>query len=283
MKIKNDKLLPGELTVDDRRKNAIYILDDIHNFCISNNIRYFLHAGTLLGAIRHNGFIPWDDDIDICMPRPDYEKFIKLYHSDKYTLNHYNNLKKFSTPFIKISDNNTYATSDYGTLLPYGLWVDVFPLDGYPENEKQRNRWFKKQDFLFHYFYLVLKSFECKSRFFAARNIFTFIPKFFLRITIGLFLKSSDICKVLDNRAKAFNFETSSLVGCSIALYRRKIETAKRQSFDETILKSFEGKEYCIPKNYDDVLISLYGKDYMTPLPEDQRVTFHHERIYFKK
>ena len=159
----------------------------------------------------------------------------------------------------------------------------MFPIDGYPENEKERSIWFKKQDYLFHYGYLMLKTFECKSRFYNARNIFTFLPKLLLRLTYGVCFKTPYFCKIIDERAKANNFSTSSTAGCSVGLYRRKIEVAKRESFEKAITKSFEGKEYPIPENYDDILSSIYGKDYMTPPPKDQQITFHNERIFLKK
>ncbi len=276
------ELLPGEMVLEERKRYLIKILDAIHLFCTANNIKYCLHSGTLLGAIRHDGFIPWDDDIDICMPRPDYERFIKIYHSNDYTLYHYTNLKKLATPFIKISDNSTYSTTSIGTLLPYGLSIDIFPIDGYPEDEKERKKWFKKQDFLFHYGYLLIKTFECKSRFFCARNVLSFFIKFFLRFTVGVFVKTPYICKVIDDRAKANDFSDSSIAGCSVALYSRKIEIARKASYEELVLKTFEGKEYYIPKDFDDVLTSIYGKDYMTPPPEDKRIPEHEERIFLR-
>lgn len=71
------------MTLKEIQNVSLDILKDLHKFCVENNINYTLCGGTLLGAIRHNGFIPWDDDVDVAMPRPDYERFIKEFHSEK--------------------------------------------------------------------------------------------------------------------------------------------------------------------------------------------------------
>ena len=129
----------------------------------------------------------------------------------------------------------------------------------------------------------MLKTFECKSPFYASKNFFTFFPKIILRLTFGICFKTPYFCKIIDQRAKANDFQKSSTAGCSVGLYRRKIEVAKRENFEKASTKTFVGKEYPIPENYDDILSSIYGKDYMTPPPKDKQTTFHNERIFFKK
>ena len=113
----------------------VEILDEIIRICDSNNLDYYLIGGTLLGAIRHKGFIPWDDDLDIAMPRDAYDKFISLCYSelsDDYILDSFKNNSGYWLPFIKIRKKNTiYEEKAISAKrnIPKGVWVDIFPLD----------------------------------------------------------------------------------------------------------------------------------------------------------
>lgn len=122
-----------EINVYELKKIQLEILDDIHRFCIQESLTYSLAYGTLLGAIRHHGYIPWDDDIDIMMPRRDYERFINLYKSNT---NEVLDLRKSDTTiemFLKICRKGSIMID---TTLKRSLWginIDVFPIDGIPD------------------------------------------------------------------------------------------------------------------------------------------------------
>lgn len=136
-----------EMTLKEMQNFELDILKDFHEFCVSNNIRYSLDGGTLIGAIRHKGFIPWDDDIDVVLPRPDYEKLCSLYQSEKYRLKCFQNDKNCYLGFARIYDFK-YTTFD--TRYPWckdknvGLWIDIFPADGAPDNEDELQKLYGK-------------------------------------------------------------------------------------------------------------------------------------------
>lgn len=126
-----------DIILKQTQQCELEIMKDIHAFCVSNNIRYSLVYGSALGAIRHKGFIPWDDDIDIVMPREDYEKFISLWNmTSKYTLVNKQTNSDFTQNFTKIKKNNTLflQKEDIGKSYHKGIFVDIFPADRIPNN-----------------------------------------------------------------------------------------------------------------------------------------------------
>lgn len=265
-----------EISLDERKKLSIEILDVIDNFCKTNVIRYYLHAGTLLGAVRHNGFIPWDDDIDISMPRPDYEKFLSLFKYDNLFISNYRNNKRRTQPFSKVCSQETYGVNLIGKKLPYGIGVDVFPIDGFPKSQTECDNFFKKQDRLFTNFYCVCSGIENFG--IQSKNPL----KKVLKLLFSFFFSTSFAAKKVDLNAKKNAFESSEFAGCSVGLFRRKIEKARKSSFDSAVKLQFENKIYPCPRGYDDVLKSIYGSDYMTPPPEDKRKSTHTEFYYWK-
>ena len=129
------------------QKKAYEILCDIDDFCKENDIKYYLSGGTCLGAVRHKGFIPWDDDIDIMMPRPDYNRFLREYVSKNYIALKPNQGHFF---FAKVYDPKTEMIEsgvDYKKIKPIGVSIDIFPLDGMVDDEKEYKRRVKLSSF----------------------------------------------------------------------------------------------------------------------------------------
>ena len=125
-----------ELTIEELKAVELNILKDVAKFCEKHDIKYFLCGGTLLGAIRHKGFIPWDDDIDIAMPREDYERFFKLYNSSntRYHADSLENNPNWHMSFGRVGDTATvlYEHTLKEKYKEYHAFIDVFPVDGIP-------------------------------------------------------------------------------------------------------------------------------------------------------
>ena len=126
------------VTSEEQKAIMLDLLQKTADFCEKNNIRYFLCGGTLIGAIRHKGFIPWDDDIDISMPRPDYDRFISLFNKPEnyYQVICMENNKKYGFPFAKVHDTRTFVDELQYAKDQFGVYIDIFPIDGVGENEQ---------------------------------------------------------------------------------------------------------------------------------------------------
>ena len=132
---------------DEIRSIQFEILKAVAEFCDANGVQYFLTGGTLLGAVRHQGFIPWDDDIDIAMPRPDYNRFLTLSQGrlgSRYDVSVLENNPAHSRLFMRVMDNRTlYVHKYYRRKYRTGLGIDVFPMDGIPEKKEECEAYFR--------------------------------------------------------------------------------------------------------------------------------------------
>lgn len=264
------------ISEQDQKKYLIAALDWLQAFCNSNNIRCYLHAGTLLGAVRHKGFIPWDDDIDVCMPRPDYERFRALMKQTEadYYLADYSNMKYYPTPFAKLALKNTDCIMNYKRC-GYGLYIDIFPIDGFPTDENERNEWFSGHKKFFFEAYLDNVNFEL----YGNKNPLRFLKK---KIK-NLLMNSNKAARIVDQNAAKNDFESSLYAGSSCGIFRGKPEVAPKESFEKGIDFEFEGKTYKGPVGWKDILTSIYGPDFMTPPPEQDRKSTHDELFIKRK
>jgi len=267
-----------ELTHRQIQLEELKILMEVDRFCRENGLKYSLCSGTLIGAVRHKGFIPWDDDIDICMPRPDYEKMLEIVEKDKGHIGKFcvKNLRFNNTilPFSKVVNKNILTENEFsGEEEKDPLWIDVFPMDGMPEDEKQakkfcnRLRNMKKT--------LLSLTIYDKALRVRSSNMFKYVIKLLCKKIIGK-RNAKRIAKKMNEYAQRYDYERSIFVADSVFEY---IPSAKLTKKDlEPIEMPFEGKKVYVMQGYDKYLTSQYG-NYMTP-PAKKDQTTHSFRAY---
>ena len=261
-----------EIPFEELKRIQLEILDDIDLFCKREGLRYSLAYGTLLGSIRHKGYIPWDDDIDLMMPRPDYDRFLATYRSDQNEVIDLSALPACVETFAKVSRKGTLMVDD---LLGRGMWganVDIFPLDGIPMEgmESFYERMTRKKDLVAKIcpFYRVVGHGRAK-----------WFVKYLLKRIHYPSLKSAQTLKQeLMAEIRSQSYEEAAVAGTYFES-RRTNEFMDKAIYEGCIDLPFEGKTYLGLKRYDDYLTHIYG-DYMTPPPADGRVSAHQYKVY---
>lgn len=267
------------------------ILKDVADFCEENGLRYYLCGGTLLGCIRHHGFIPWDDDIDIIMPRPDYMKFIKLYNNKEsvYRVNSLETDSSWYSAFAEVEDTRTLKIyTGFNISNNHGINIDVFPTDGSPNDSIKRKIFWKINNLLMRISTLSQLNFSVSRHFVDQEKRFTLLRTWsrtfikFLGIPIASLLCSFlDLRKIVEKRAMRYDVDQSEYIGCSTFPHYSYKECVKGKPFLKIVKRKFEDRYFCTPGNYDEYLTNLYG-DYMRLPPEEKRVTHHNFVAYWK-
>lgn len=261
------------LTKDEIKSIQLDILQSIHQFCVDHQLRYSLAFGTLLGAVRHKGYIPWDDDLDIMMPRPDYDRFISEYQGthEHYVVQTYKNDESYFLSLAKVYDNRTEQI-----IFPTktGVFVDIFPIDGLPDTEDEAKQYIDKYCKLI--FHDIL--YTCKNN--AYRPGSKLINSIKYLVKRILYPSRQRGIKKLDSLIQSCPYETSTHAGYAI------VETGlkgymKKEVFEHYIHLPFEGKEYYAISDYDTFLKKRYG-NYMQLPPEEERVPGHEAEVYWK-
>lgn len=259
------------IDVGELRKIQLDMLTDVAAFCDENKITYFLSYGTLIGAIRHQGYIPWDDDIDICMPRPDYNKFLQSYNIKKspYRVVDFSLDESYKLPFAKVTDTRTIMWETMYDKDVFGVYLDVFPIDGCDRSGKiiGRNK-------LLGQLLNAKKAILGKGRSFK-KNCVIGMGKCLLS-----FVSVKSLLKQMQKLTQVIPYEKAEYVANIMYSYGI-CEIMKKSDLEETTLGKFEGHLFKVPKKYDKYLRQIYG-DYMKLPPEDKRVSTHTFKAWWK-
>ena len=277
-----------EIDIETVRKLQLDMLISFANFCDENNYTYWLSGGTLLGAVRHKGFIPWDDDIDIMMPRDDYEKALREYHHERYKIDCVLVNENSWLRYGRINDSYTLLKTNYKAECNESIFIDIFPIEGLPDS-------FIKQRIIYGLAKLLLSCSLASymtysgSKRYNDRDAGFLEWKYYLRTAVKyLFItvlgktKPSFWAKSLDSLAKRYPFATSKMAGCVISGPHGTKEIMPREVFGDKIMMDFEGLKFWGLKDYDTYLSHLYG-DYMKLPPKDKQVSHHDFRAYYRE
>jgi lipopolysaccharide cholinephosphotransferase len=252
------------------------LLDEFVRICEENNLTYFLTSGTLLGAVRHKGFIPWDDDIDVAMPRNDYEKFLDIYGdlketsyyvlSDRYS----KNIIPFYEPFAKLCKKDTlFAEKSRPSFSHTGIYIDIWPYD----------------KCILPFLNLRTKMIKFTWRLYRFKINHNETPKNKVKIFIAQILCFLLSERFLDSLHKKlyllFNKYDTKYVSFFSGRYGYRKETHKYNEIYPLIKIPFEGNYYYVPNNFDLYLKKVYGDKYMKLPPVEERVTHDPEYINF--
>ena len=264
-----------KLSLEEIKYIELGILKEFAKFCKKYNLTFYLAGGTLLGAVRHQGFIPWDDDIDVCMPRKDYEFFIQHFTCGAPFLNVYaNRLGNFPAPYAKIVNIKTTISAKYihNNIEP-GVWIDVFPVDGLPESLEETGKIYKTCNFYRTIYGLTYAKLG------EGKTTYRKYSKYILKPLACLYGSQRCVEKI-ETIARRYSYEQSNYVGVITWGLYGVGERMKKSEFEHAVDVEFEGEAFPAFSCWDSYLTGLYG-DYMIPPPLEERKT--HDIMVFMK
>ena len=263
-----------ELTLQEIKEVEFSLLKVFAAFCEENHIKYYLAHGTLLGAIRYQKFIPWDDDIDLLIPREDYNRLLTLYQdNDRYRLFAFEKDQNYRYPFAKFSDMTTRKIEiGHAEGIERGLDLDLFPLDAWNddlEKAKKEARSLKRKMF----FLSLAKRDKPDSLHPVKRFVKGIVMSVCKMLGYKYFVKS-----ILKASYKAGQ-TGSKYLGCKAWCVYGERGIIPAEAFAETASVEFEGETFPAPGDYDLYLTCLFG-DYLPEPPKEKQKTHHNFKAY---
>ena len=265
-----------KVDINEYHEKLLEELKFIDELCNKLDLKYFLIFGTLLGAIRHKGFIPWDDDLDIMMPRPDYDKLLEYMKNNDTGIYSIVNNDNANAPYLisRMSDNRYHL--DFQKDIPYelGIFIDIYPMDG-----AGKTKFFSKLYAFYAHCLMICFCLTVEDVTQRKRSIIKIFFAFLLRNIQKIPLFSAK--NILNKLCHKHTLEQSKYCACMNWLIDYKNEIIEKSLFDNVIRTKFEDIEVNIPAEYDKILTAVYG-NYMELPPEEKRVGQHFYEIYRK-
>lgn len=269
-----------EIDIEELKKIQLSLLSAVHKVCQEQHLRYSLGGGTLLGAVRHKGYIPWDDDIDIMMPRPDYDAFIAycLSHDVGFKIRNWETDKTYVDLSAKVYDPDTLIIDEVvkkeGDII--GVSIDIFPVDGLADTYKKAKKVFNSTRFKRE----LLVAAQWDHFFKSKTHPWYYEPIRFAMYVLSRCTNKSKVFAKVVKRHTSVNFESVAYAAAVGGSYRNR-EILPREVFTELTTLPFEELEFCAIKAYDTYLSSIYG-NYMQLPPEEKRVSHHTFKAYYR-
>lgn len=272
-----DKMNGEAISIDEVKKIQLDVLEAIDGFCEGHGIVYSMACGTMLGAVRHKGYIPWDDDIDIYLLREDYRKLVQVFprvYKGCYELISLERDNRWDRPYAKVFDNRTVVEENANCAVLIGVNIDVYPIDDVPDDKKLWECYNRKRRF---YQSLVpIKYMRPSSSKTIIRNTVLMISKIPL-----MTISSRRIALFLAKYAERYNGKGSNYVfECVQGMLQKN--RFKKDLFNDIKKYPFEDREFCGFANYDEYLRNAYG-DYMILPPAEKQVSHHDFKAWRKK
>ena len=261
------------------KKLELMVLNNIIQLCEENNLKYYLYGGTALGAIRHEGFIPWDDDVDIAMFREDYEKLLKIMDEQldaRFEVLNFYKEEDYFLPFTKVYLKGTHMEEWWVKYVSFniGIFIDIFPLDNIPDSKFKYKIQYYKCRLYKHLLMNSIIKIKTKSR--IANLLHSLIYTILKIIPISLqYLKKKYIKSQIKYNDNKTTYATDFFAQCGMISYDKR-------DFDPPTKVKFESISANVPKNYDKILKQIYG-NYMELPPEEERYNHTPEVLDFGK
>ena len=263
-------------SVEEFKAIQLQILKDLDAFVRNNNIYYSLAYGSLIGVIRHHGFIPWDDDIDIYMERAHYQHLIDLLPNNylgKYEMACLEKNAAWNRPYAKLFDMRTLLIESVSNNTGIGVGIDIFPVDEIP-GESKEFRQYNREMFLLRNIY-TLKSLKWMINRPFYKNVLVLLSK-----AILFPFKYRSMAMDISKKAQKYNGADTGFLADNVAGYA-STKPFLKESFSEYINMTFEGFPVMVIKGWHDVLTKTFGA-YMQLPPEEKRVTHHAFEAWWK-
>lgn len=244
--------------LDKLHKEILLVMDEIDRVCAENNLTYYLVGGSLLGAVRHKGFIPWDDDLDIAMPREDFEKFVNIYHKKlkaPFALKWDTTEQDYWMPFAKVENKDTVFGEEIWVAnnCPFGIFVDIFPLDTTPAYTKKME--FRKN--------FIMKIVLC-------RHIKKFPKNHSWLERIAVCCVSNKLLGYMYKKLAVHDTDGEYYTSFA-SQYNIKKQNIRRESYGTSHKIQFEDRFYNAPVDEIAVLEKIYGSKFMEIPPIEKR------------